>query len=315
MRKFINCDVLSVLNEIMLHNTENYREDFNIDKEILTESANEKEYADKRFLWMSRPQGTHCIKEKDAYLKGSPAYDTWLYYDEQEPENIIAYAVELTGFENDVLKGDLYELDFRESADKIRKYAAPIVAVELYCDDGQKVRIPYENGWHAKAQNYHYDKREYIPDNEFDYTAAYTLARADRLVEQYANYDLDKLKMEYGDGGNAFSIYQLKPAMEKILFEPYKRIERSGHRLSVEDYDMIYTDGYGGESLEDIYERFNIDHPKDFVGHSLSVSDVIVLVKNGARTAFFVDSYGFRELPDFFSSGAGAQLQKDEMEM
>ena len=315
MRKFINCDVLSVLNEIMRHNTENFCEDFNIDKEILTEAANEKESADKRFLWMSRPQGTHCIKEKDAYLKGTPAYDTWLYYDEQDPRNIIAYAVDLTGFENDVLKGNLYELDFHTSAEKIRKRAAPIVAVELYCDDGQKVSIPYENGWHTKAQNYHYGKREYIPENEFDYIAAYTLSWVDRFVERYANYNLDKLKMEYGDGGNAFSIYQLRPAMGKFLYRSYKQIESSGHRLSVEDYDIIYTDGYDGESLEDIYERFNIDHPKDFMGRSLSVSDVIVLVKNGERTAFFVDSYGFHELPEFFSSVADAGSASGEQEM
>ena len=59
-----------------------------------------------------------------------------------------------------------------------------------------------------------------------------------------------------------------------------------------------------GETLEDIYRRFNIDHPEDFRGHSLSVSDVVVLHENGADAAYYVDSIGFKELPGFFDAGA-----------
>ena len=54
-----------------------------------------------------------------------------------------------------------------------------------------------------------------------------------------------------------------------------------------------------GTSLEDIYTRFNIDHPKDFRGHSLSVSDIVVLHQNGGNTAHYVDSIGYREVPEF----------------
>ena len=54
-----------------------------------------------------------------------------------------------------------------------------------------------------------------------------------------------------------------------------------------------------GTSLEDIYTRFNIDHPKDFKGHSLSVSDVVVLHQNGQDAAHYVDSFGYKEVPEF----------------
>ncbi len=54
-----------------------------------------------------------------------------------------------------------------------------------------------------------------------------------------------------------------------------------------------------GTSLEDIYTRFNIDHPKDFKGHSLSVSDVVVLHQNGQDTAHYVDSFGYKDVPEF----------------
>lgn len=314
MRKFINCDVLAVLNEIMRHNTEHYQEDFNIDKEILSEATDEKDKTDKRFLWMSRPQGTHCLKEKDVYLKDTSAHKTWRYYDEQTNDKIFAYAVELDGFKDGVLKGDLYELDYHASVEYIRRNAVPIESVKLLCKDGQEINLPYENDWHEKAKEYRYDKRQFIPDNEFDYNAAFTIARADRLgAQNYANWDLEKLKMEYGeDGQSAFSIYQLKS--NEYRFEPYVRMRSKGYEPTVDDYDMIYTDELHGETLNDIYERFNIDHPKDYVGYSLSVSDVIVLIRNGERTAYMVDSFGFKELPDFFSGSGGMQMQR-EMEM
>lgn len=315
MRKFINCDVFAVLNEIMRHNTEHWQEDFNIDKEILSEAAEEKDKTDKRFLWMSRSCGTHCLKEKDVYLKGTSQHNAWRYYNEQSNDKVIAYAVELDGFKDGILKGDLYELDYPTSVAYIRRNAVPITKVKLYCDNGSEIVLPYDDVWHEKAQEYQYGKREFIPDNQFDYNAAFTIARSDRLTARnYANWDLEKLKMEYGeDGASAFSIYQLKS--DEYRFDSYARMQRKGYDPTVDDYEMIYTDELSGASLEDIYERFNTDHPKDYVGYSLSVSDVIVLIKNGNRTAYFVDSVGFKELPDFFSGSSGMQMQKDDMEM
>lgn len=66
------------------------------------------------------------------------------------------------------------------------------------------------------------------------------------------------------------------------------------------DYDLLYTAPLEeGTSLEDIYTRFNIDRPADFRGHSLSVSDVVVLHQNGENTSHYVDSFGYREVPEF----------------
>lgn len=314
MRKFLGCDVFAVLNEIMRHNTESYQEDFNVDKEILTEAANEKNKFDRRFLWMSRPNGTHCLKEKEAYLKDTSANHTWRYYAEQSNDKIIAYAVEIDGFKDGVLKGDLYELDYHESANNIRKLAVPVKSVELTYEDGREITVPYENDWRSKLGDVQYSERKFIPENEYDHNAAYSLASADRLTARnYANWDLEKLKMEYGEEGqSAFSIYQLKS--DEYRFESYMRMRSKGYEPTVDDYEMIYTDELNGATLNDIYERFNIDHPKDYVGYSLSVSDVIVLIKNGNRTAYMVDSFGFKELPDFFSGSGGMQMQR-EMEM
>lgn len=66
MRKFENCDVLSVLREIMSHNTKHYQSDFDVDEKIFAEAAKEPDAWDRHFLWMSRPCGTHCLKENSA---------------------------------------------------------------------------------------------------------------------------------------------------------------------------------------------------------------------------------------------------------
>ena len=101
---------------------------------------------------------------------------------------------------------------------------------------------------------------------------------------------------------DTFSIYQLKRGDETqdFRFEPYDRLAATGRTADQANYDLIYTaELTPGTSLEDIYTRFNIDHPKDFKGHSLSVSDVVVLHQNGQDTAHYVDSSGYRQVPEF----------------
>ena len=76
-------------------------------------------------------------------------------------------------------------------------------------------------------------------------------------------------------------------------------LESKGIAVTRENYDLLYTAPLEeGTSLEDIYTRFNIDRPADFRGHSLSVSDVVVLHQNGENTSHYVDSFGYREVPD-----------------
>ena len=101
---------------------------------------------------------------------------------------------------------------------------------------------------------------------------------------------------------DTFSIYQLKRGDETrdLRFEPYDRLTAAGHAVDPANYDLIYSAPLApGTNLEDIFTRFNIDHPKDFKGHSLSVSDVVVLHQNGQDTAHYVDSIGYRQTPEF----------------
>ena len=121
---------------------------------------------------------------------------------------------------------------------------------------------------------------------------------------------------EAGQDKDTFSIYQLKRGDETrdFRFEPYDRLQATGHAVDRANYELIYTAPLTPDtSLEDIYTRFNIDHPADFKGHSLSVSDIVVLHRDGRDAAHYVDSIGYREVPEFFKE-QGRQLTPDELE-
>ena len=113
---------------------------------------------------------------------------------------------------------------------------------------------------------------------------------------------------------DTFSIYQLKQGDETrdFRFEPYDRLQAAGNVVDKTNYELVYSaELTPGTSLEDIYTRFNIDHPKDFKGHSLSVSDVVVLHQNGQDTAHYVDSFGYKEVPEFFKEQENALIPAD----
>ena len=114
---------------------------------------------------------------------------------------------------------------------------------------------------------------------------------------------------------DTFSIYQIKGGDETrdLRFEPYDRLQATGNVVDKANYELVYSAPLTpGTSLEDIYTRFNIDHPKDFKGHSLSVSDVVVLHQNGQDTAHYVDSFGYKDVPEFLQEQK--QLTPDDLE-
>lgn len=109
--------------------------------------------------------------------------------------------------------------------------------------------------------------------------------------------------------GDTFAIYQLKdgPEMVDCRFRSYSSLQRAGLAVDRQNYSLVYTASLDSQSapaemLEDIYLTFNINHPADFTGHSLSVSDVVVLTRNGSETAYYCDSVGFTPVPEFLAS-------------
>ena len=103
---------------------------------------------------------------------------------------------------------------------------------------------------------------------------------------------------------DTFSIYQIPagPDGRDFRYRPYEELQAAGLAVDRNNYNLVYTAPLDGKtSLEDIYRTFNADdRPADFRGHSLSVSDVVVLNRGGKEEAHYCDSFGFTPVPEFF---------------
>ncbi len=141
------------------------------------------------------------------------------------------------------------------------------------------------------------------------------------LAESSANKETQLL---YGSS-DKYGIYQLKdnPELRDFHFAGTAELLKRGilsddfKEIQPENYNLVYagelSDIQGqsqGEKLNALFEKFNIDHPADYKGHSLSVSDIVVLHENGENSAHFVDSFGFTELPDFVRGLEGVKEQE-----
>ena len=116
--------------------------------------------------------------------------------------------------------------------------------------------------------------------------------------------------------GDTFTIYQLKAGDETrdFRFEPYDRLQAAGLAVDPANYEQTYTAPLSPDmSLDSIFEKFNIDRPADFTGHSLSVSDVVVLHQNGQDAAHYVDRFGFKEVPEFLQEQQQALVPDDHL--
>ena len=112
-----------------------------------------------------------------------------------------------------------------------------------------------------------------------------------------------------------FGIYQITERDQEhdYRFMGLDYVEKKGMTVARADYDLIYAAPLTEkDTLDGIYERFNIQRPADFTGHSLSVSDVVVLNDGSTVKAYYVDSIGFAELPEFFKE-RNMDLQKENL--
>lgn len=140
LSKFENVDVIVSLEAIMKQNTAFYQSDFEIDKRILREAASRPVAEEKRLLWFSRPSGTCCFRERDVFLKDTRQHNTWRFYGEQTRDKILAYAVELTGKENGIIKGNLYELDYPQHFREVVEKSLPADNYTLLYEHGERVQ-------------------------------------------------------------------------------------------------------------------------------------------------------------------------------
>ena len=143
------------------------------DIKLLREAVRSDQPEDKLLLWLSRPSGTFCFRERDVLLKDTQAYNTWKFCGEQTHDRILAYAVELTGAANGTVQGNLYELDYQQHFQHIRDAALPVGAN----------RLIYESGMREIGPKEHFDSR---PDKYFGEFVRYEMQPRDPELLQAA---------------------------------------------------------------------------------------------------------------------------------
>lgn len=136
-------DLIPFLARVMEVNTRAYRSDFSDDVEKLTRATQEPNMEDRVFYWMSRPTGTWCVKEREAFLRGTGAHTIWTHYADQ-PEGIKAYRVTVTGRENGRIVGSVVPLDYREQVRRVQSHALTAFTMTIQYESGRTITVPYQ---------------------------------------------------------------------------------------------------------------------------------------------------------------------------
>lgn len=168
--------LIAFLDEVVSRNTQHYKSDFELDAQKLRDALDSPNQDERVFYFMSRPNGTWCVLERDAFLRESDGYKIWTHYANM-PAGIEAYRIVITGQCGTAPMGYVVKLNYREQVQRVIKAALPIENVELSFYSGEKVRIPLEqypdneafaaiaaevahSRFHAKGANRSYDRGE-----------------------------------------------------------------------------------------------------------------------------------------------------------
>lgn len=134
-------------------------------------------------------------------------------------------------------------------------------------------------------------------------------AAAGLTVEEYVASDYE------APAQPNFSIYQVPPGPEgrDFRYRSYEDLQADGLSVDRKNYQLVYTAPLDKDTtLDEIYRRFNIEHPADYKGHSLSTGDIVVFRQDGKQTAYYVDKGAdYRQVPEFFAQPE-KQLTPDE---
>ena len=254
-------------------------------------------------------------------------------------DTLLRYNPEIVSATKEAALASLMEREARDNALAAQKGLKPYILLNVEFNDGADGQSSGYMGWYyvtlavdgnicshietglnydiadgkvsAEPTREKYFAAGALKDSEVDYvfnnvgfsssSGLYALPVSDAVLQRAEKTLAERTKAQEPDR-DSFSIYQLKRGDETrdLRFEPYDRLTATGHAVDPANYDLIYSAPLApGTSLEAIFTRFNIDHPKDFKGHSLSVSDVVVLHQNGQDTVHYVDSIGYRQTPEF----------------
>ena len=133
LQGFHDVDIVKSLQEIAEKNTVFHKADFLIDKQILKKAAESTSLDDKNYIWISREKGTHCFNERNSFIADTPEYNKFMFYKNQD---VLAYSVEIREMQDNVIKGNIYEID----------YLSQCLFRQKNCSLLENITVTFENG-------------------------------------------------------------------------------------------------------------------------------------------------------------------------
>lgn len=176
-------DIIPFLEGIVEENTQQYQSDFSYDEKRLQDAMLEVSQENRTFLWMSRPSGTYCFLEREAFIKESTAHIAWTHY-EYEADHIRAYRVIVApGQEGNFVLGKVVPLNYGEQVQRVKKNAIRAQTVELAFEDGTTLTMPYgEYSKHFRsliAEHRRIEQIHYKPESEAELAG---ILMAERMI-------------------------------------------------------------------------------------------------------------------------------------
>ena len=258
MKKFMDVDLIQSLKAVLQQNTGFYQSDFEIDRQILARAASEPEGRDKTFLWLSRPCGTHCLREREVFLKGSPTYGVWQFFGNRNHNGVLAYAAEITHDEGDKILGNLYELDFGQHSRHVEDKALPT----------DYVRVVYEHGSRKQPVTKTVSSEEDLLFGKYLYSEYQTNeSDAHRHILREEKQDRDRFKQgDFREHIVSLRIDRIETEAKRIV-EKIRALEKpnsSDGNYFMAELSTVFTALASSEDLE------SLDHMMPYKEYSFS---------------------------------------------
>ena len=126
------------------------------------------------------------------------------------------------------------------------------------------------------------------------------------LVKDRMNHQEEREQAFLSHKGDCFAIYQVKHTDElrDIRYEGLEWLQSIGRTVQRENYELVYTApllpaDLKGDTTEQLFYRFNNEHPADYGHPSMSVSDIVAIKRDGKVSCHYCDSFGFEQIPGF----------------
>ncbi len=140
--KFTGLDILDVMGRIAMLHMQHCQSDFELDKELICEAAQEPGQKGRAYLWLCRRCGTWCLDERDVFIRGTREHNTAMYYAGQASDDVLAFTVEVAGPAGGAVAGNLYPLAYRPYSGHIAGKSVDAGGIVLRYERGERIIAP-----------------------------------------------------------------------------------------------------------------------------------------------------------------------------